>query len=216
MAAMARQSAAVAGVRSDLASGQFFRAYDRARAALEAEGESPLLRLLEATALLSTGAVEEARATVARFDPLLDSLIPDRSELCAGPLLDDPECADLLVRIYRTSWRDLGDYDDLRRARDLQLARFRQTGGLVEGASAAVLCRCLGETALARDLAAACLRGREPKRPRRWRGLRPGPGCRRGRAAAGSARRGRPPARQGRRTGGAGAGPRRRRPAAPA
>lgn len=153
--------AAVAAVRRDLAMGQFFRAYDRARAALEAAGDDPLLRLMEACALVQTGAVGEAREAVAGFDRTLDALDPEHPGRAAAPLLDDAEAAGLLGRVYRASWRELGDFHDLRRARDLELARFRRGGGLVEGATAAVLSRFLGEHGRARELALACLGGRE-------------------------------------------------------
>ncbi len=161
MTADAGEPQIVAEVRHDLRRGQFFRAYDRARAALEAtqaQGrDDALLRLLAATALVLTGAVAEARETAAAFDPLLDRLEPERPAAEAAALLDSPERAELLGRIYRASWRELGAFEDLRRARDLELGRFRRHRGLVEGATAAVLSRFLGETAGARELALACL-----------------------------------------------------------
>ncbi|SMF81233.1 Adenylate and Guanylate cyclase catalytic domain-containing protein [Tistlia consotensis] len=163
---MARKAAGPAGeavsdeIRLDLRMGQFFRAYDRARAALEAEGDTPTLRLLAATALLRTGAVAEARETVAAFDRPLDALDPERPAGEAANLLDDLESVALLGRIYRASWRELGASEDLRRARDLELARFHRHGGLVEGATAAVLSRFLDEPLRARDLALLCLSAR--------------------------------------------------------
>lgn len=147
-------------VRRDLRMGQFFRAFDRARAALEAGGQDATLRLMAAAALVQTGAVAEARETVAGFDRLLDELDlerPGEPGTAAVALLDDPEDADLLGRIYRASWRELGYHDDLRRARDLELARFSRRRGVVEGATAAVLSRFLGETERAQELALACL-----------------------------------------------------------
>ncbi|MEX2628376.1 MAG: adenylate/guanylate cyclase domain-containing protein [Tistlia sp.] len=161
---------AVAEIRRDLRRGQFFRAYDRARAALETSPDDPILRLMAASALVLTGAVAEARETVAGFDRTLDRLAADHpaaADPAANPgaeaLLEDAEAADLLGRIYRASWRELGDFEDLRRARDLELARFRRHGDLVAGATAAVLCRFLGERERAHELAHACLVAKPPR-----------------------------------------------------
>lgn len=144
-------------VRRDLAMGQFFRAFDRARAALSVAPDDVALTLMQATALMRTGAVYEARAAVSRFDPTVDTLDAETPRPEHRALLDDAEAADMLGRIYRGSWRELGGVDDLTRARDLDLARFRRHGRLMEGAGAAVLCRTLHETERARELATAAL-----------------------------------------------------------
>jgi len=135
-------------VRTALAEGRVFAAYNLAREGLQLMADGEVLHLLAATALLRSGAVDAARAEIART--AVGSAEPD--ELDA-----DSEAALLLAELYEELWQAEGLDVERRRALAIRLWRARSQQGFADKASAAMLAQAGGDRDLARDIARSAL-----------------------------------------------------------
>lgn len=109
-------------IRTTLASGYCFRAFDLSREALNACPGNLHLELLSALALVNVGDVTGARG-----------MIP------AAALTSDAMAAELLAEIYREAWRRKGRIEDLRQAGMMSRRAFSLEPTGMRGYFAAVL-----------------------------------------------------------------------------
>jgi anti-sigma regulatory factor (Ser/Thr protein kinase)/class 3 adenylate cyclase len=137
-----------AAIRAALSEGRAFAAYDLADTELKSGNEADILRLLAATALIRSGAIDAARDEIAQTE-------------VGGT---DPSAVDadskeglLLAEVLEELWQTSGEQTDRRQALAIRLRRAQSNGGFVDTAHAALLTQAGKELSEARHLAREAL-----------------------------------------------------------
>ncbi len=144
-----RNRAAEAAVRTALAEGRVFAAYNLACEGLREAPHGEMLHLLAATALVRSGAVEAARSEI--MQTRVGAAALDALDAGSEPALQ-------LAEVLEELWQAGGSDAERARALAIRLERARIRGHFADQARAAMLAQAGGDGALARDLAQAALR----------------------------------------------------------
>jgi len=136
-------------VRTALAEGRAFAAYDLASKGLTAGSQADLLHLLAATALVRSGAVEAARDELARTEiahSTAKNLDPQSNEGL------------LLAEVLEEFWQATGQEDDRLRALEIRQHRANSNPGFADMARAALLTQAGDDRTDVEKLAHAALK----------------------------------------------------------